>query len=464
VIRFRFLVPLALAGGCSWASFDNLADETWVDSVGAVKGADTNKFGANFAAASVRGAGAQMLVIGRDNADVERLAYDANGIATQKDAGDILTQLQFTHFDDLHPAMASEPGTGVVAFSLVTRGGSEITDKDANTKIVFYDVSSGDDPTFVKQVEPPMALKSNKLARGLVFGKVAGDDAHTDVIAARDDQVMIITDWALPEGNINGNPSTFAIHACKNNEPSPLTALSVALGDFDSTHAGDEVLLAVAPRLGDSGDSKIKIFPAEAVLSGDPSVVADCFDAATPNKQNLAVIDKTSANVRDLGKQMVVANFGTTAAPVLAIVASAPLSNKVFVFTGEHGATELTITPPPSAGSFGDSLAVGDLDGDGIPELAVGDSKATANGVSGAGSVFIFKFNPTAMSFTLIATLFDAQPDVEQHFGTAVAIVPFGTGAKNIVVAGDEGEVFTYFRLRDANGADIYADVRAGHQ
>ena len=81
----------------------------------------------------------------------------------------------------------------------------------------------------------------------------------------------------------------------------------------------------------------------------------------------------------------------------------------------------------------------------------------SSDGVSAAGSVFVYKWNGTG--FDLKATLHDASPDIEQHFGTSVAIVPFGTGTSNVLVAGSDDEVFTYFRLDP-----LYKDVRAGHQ
>jgi hypothetical protein len=449
----RAIVLLALAPACSWASFDNLAGETWVDSSGPPKGADTTKFGANLAAGGARPAagGMQMLVVGRANPDVSRLAYDGNGIVTQSDGGDILTTLQFTKFDDLHPATVGDPGSNAVAVALVTRGGATSMDKDANTKVVFYGTNP-DGPNLLRQHEPGPDLKAAKIASGMVFGEVDGAPTHPDLLIARDDQVMIMTDAEDDESA----STMFRITACTHNEK---TSYAIGLGDFDSSTAGPEIVLSTGSPIGDlnPGISKIKIFSPAAVLAYTGGPVQTCFMNGFSAKE----FDKSSENVIDLGEQLLVTDFGTTAAPLPAIVASAPAENKLFVFTGDIATAplaEIDIPAPAGAGALGSSLAVGDLDGDGIPELAVGDPKATSSdGVQDAGSVFVYKWNGT--TFDLVATLRDAQPDIEQHFGTSVAIVPFGTGTENVLVAGSDDEVFTYFRLDP-----LYKDVRAGHQ
>lgn len=454
VKRAAFL-PLVMLGACSWASFDNLAGETWVDSSGPPKGADTTKFGANLAAGGARptAGGMQMLVLGRANPDVSRLAYDGNGIITQADGGDILTTLQFTKFDDLHPATVGDPSSNVVAFSLVTRGGATVTPPDpaANTKVVFYG-SNPDGPNLLRQHEPGPDLKAAKIAGGMTFGEVDGAPTHPDLLIARDDQVMIMTDAEDDESA----STMFRITACTHNEP---TSYAIGLGEFDSSTAGPEIVLSTGSPIGElnPGISKIKIFPPAAVLAYTGGPVATCFNGSFAAKE----FDKSAENIIDLGAQLVVTNFGTTATPLPAIVASAPAENKLFVFTGDIATaplSEIDIPAPTGAGALGSSLAVGDLDGDGIPELAVGDPKATSSdGVMDAGSVFVYKFNGT--TFDLVATLRDAQPDIEQHFGTSVAIVPFGTGTQNVLVAGSDDEAFTYFRLDP-----LYKDVRAGHQ
>jgi len=454
----RFVV-LSLLTGCSWASFDSLAGSTWVDSAGPPKGADTTKYGANLVAggAAPTNGGMNVLVLGRTNPDVSRLSYDANGVVSQGDAGDVLTALQFLKFDDLHPAVAGDPASSMVAFTMVTRDGAVGGDKDANTKWVFYDTATtgSDGPKYITQHEGP--VKSKDISSGIVFS-AAGENLDpaskpdlSDLVISRGPDIMIMADWALPEGSVNGNPSTYKLYACHHKEP---TAFGVALGEFDSTHSGREILLATGPLEGSTGPSKIKGIAPESVVGHDAAAIGDCFTSDTV----LFEIDKTASGIKDLGKQLLVTTIKDTGGNTIsAIVASAPASNKLFVFTGEHGTNEIDVPTPDGAGDFGTSLAVGDLDGDGVDELAVGGPKSTADGVTDAGSVFVFKWNATTMNYDLAATLHDASPDIEQHFGQSVAIVPFGSAGKHVLVTGSDNEVFTYFRL-----SPLYADVRAG--
>ena len=60
--------------------------------------------------------------------------------------------------------------------------------------------------------------------------------------------------------------------------------------------------------------------------------------------------------------------------------------------------------------------------------------------------------------FTLVETLYPGEPENEERFGKSVTIAPFGSGTRNVLVVGAEGEVFTYFRTQ------LYSDVRAGRE
>jgi FG-GAP repeat len=434
----NLLVAAALATaatGCSWSAFDNLADETWVDRAGAPAGANSILFGEQLAAGGLRGDGANIVVLGRSNPTVSRLAFDGNGVRTQVDAGDIQNSLQFASFQE-HPAVAGDPASTKVAFALVTRNGS---DPDSNTKVAVYDAANFD--TIVKAFEPGPDLKAPKKCNSLVFAEVDGDPGLSDLVMARDDQVMVVTDWASSD-TAGG---TFRISACVHADT---TSYAVAVADLNAD-TQPEILLSTGSANRDMGGSRIKIFEPSAVTAYSAGPAIDCFPTGSPA---MSIIDKTNENVNDLGAQLAVVDFGM--GPW--IVATSPQNNKLYVFEDMMGTSEIDVAGPSGAGDFGSALAVGDLDGDGVPELIVGAPKSTVDGVTNAGAVYVLQFNGTG--FDVAATLHDASPEVEQHFGKSVAVAPFGTGTSNILVAGADGEVFTYFRTL------VYMDVRAGHQ
>jgi hypothetical protein len=112
------------------------------------------------------------------------------------------------------------------------------------------------------------------------------------------------------------------------------------------------------------------------------------------------------------------------------------------------------------------AMAIGNLTGDEKPEIAVGSSRAEVEGASDAGTVRIFTPNGSTIDEVAGSALSYPSPKTNQRFGKSVAIVPFGTTGKNILVVGSAGvdgkdngsQVLTYFRTT------FYTEVRAGRQ
>ena len=119
------------------------------------------------------------------------------------------------------------------------------------------------------------------------------------------------------------------------------------------------------------------------------------------------------------------------------LVVGAPGEHKVFVYSipsGDAsdwaGATPvLEVTPDDAAQAraFGQGLALVDLDGDGRLELAVGDPEATVGAEDLAGRVFLFSLDIVGGSVIQIGVIEETEPDRAHHFGKSLGrVVPSG--------------------------------------
>lgn len=92
-------------------------------------------------------------------------------------------------------------------------------------------------------------------------------------------------------------------------------------------------------------------------------------------------------------------------------------------------------------GTFGASLAVGDITGDGTPELLVGDPAATVDGQSRGGAAFVF--DGGELGDGPADALRDSVPEKGAELGRAVTVGQiFGRGE---AIVGSDGEVFVFF-------------------
>ena len=97
------------------------------------------------------------------------------------------------------------------------------------------------------------------------------------------------------------------------------------------------------------------------------------------------------------------------------VVASAPGAGKAYVYSGKDGSVLLTFSAEKTSDSFGRHVSgVGDVNGDGYPDVIVG-APANAAGGEGAGRAYVFSGKDGARLLTLTG---EAAHDA---FGSAVA-------------------------------------------
>jgi FG-GAP repeat len=92
---------------------------------------------------------------------------------------------------------------------------------------------------------------------------------------------------------------------------------------------------------------------------------------------------------------------------------------RVYIFSGADGSLLFTLnTPNPQAGVFGDPVTVGDVNGDGKGDITVGASYESIGGNTWQGRSYVF----SGADGSLLFTIDSPNPQTEAHFGQSVAM------------------------------------------
>jgi hypothetical protein len=173
------------------------------------------------------------------------------------------------------------------------------------------------------------------------------------------------------------------------------------IGDLDGDGAGDYLIAAPTASNGKiyafSGATGAFLFAHSGWNSGQEfgDALATLGDVDTDGVDDFAVGSRDSARGGGSGRGRVDVFSGATGSKIAALVGTAP-----------------------DDGSFGSSLAGGaDLDGDGIPDLVVGDANHYVGGVMGFGAAFIY----SGASWNSVKTWLGSSPT--DGFGFDVAVL-----------------------------------------
>lgn len=475
VTRVALVALAASVAACNWTTFDDLAEETWVDRV--VKPNDSRQYGQVVTAMPNPGTatavactlpdgaecgtdqwcgpdafcmnpGANMVVLGRANSSLSTLRYDPTGKRTVTTI-DAFEPLGFTLFPEKPPVIAV-PGENRFSFPVITGtdetgqgrvfvmngdtlGGSPVT-------ITFTGGDVNDQRTRIEAIafgeahltRPPQAAPPTDPAKVLVLG--------------RGHQINTIVDYDTPlagAGEIwgcnHGGTSTAVFGAI----------VADIMDDAASTADDDpEVIVGIGPRDRDMPMSELRIYAPDQLRgesgSGTNDAPSPCPDPLEP---------ATMIAGTDAGAAMLATKFDP-ASTLSDLVYATPSINLVRVRLGDLGVTrEISITNIGS--QFGYALAAGNLDDDPEPELVVGAPASNVDGAANAGAVYIYDYDTATDEFTQITMFTTSSPTAAERYGKSVAVAPWSPD-RNVLVVGAEGKVLTYFRT------SFYDDVRQG--
>jgi hypothetical protein len=413
-MRTLLLPVLATAAlvGCKWTEFDDLSGETWVGSTEkpSVKSSD---YGVAIQRGTLTSAsGGTLVVIGANQASYSQLVYGADGSAKlASNTVELNTQFGIGNLD-AQPIVLADPTSDNTAL-LVNGGGSQVLALIGPGQLDQYNLfvtpSTVDAATYM---QPPMRPDTNQAqpARPLV---ASGE--------------VVIGVTLNPQPIVTGT----SMHPVCRLLDGATAITPRALGTVRSGMFDDILAWGTSGKLYRYGSNAFNgcappLPPQNLVASHDTGF-------APGHGSQILTVDATHVLLQghhDNDDAAVLQVYdATTLAPVGGSVSLPKLRTAAILDLGT------------------DKYVVA-----GYPAQIV-DGKSS-------GQVLLFKVSATGIETSPSATLNDAQPEDNQSFGRAVAVMPFN--GKPIIAVAADNEIFVYFRANLTSGTPLYNETRQG--
>ena len=280
-----------------------------------------------------------------------------------------------------------------------------------------------DAQTLLRTLDTPNPGNSGDFGISLAVGDVNGD-GKADVVVGAPGESVGANPWQGHAYVFSGADGSLLFTL---NTPDPQTGAyfgsSVAVGDVNGDGKGDIVVGAPSANVsGNAAQGRAYVFS-----GADGSLL---FTLNTPNPQangqfgnSLAIGDLNGDGKGEIAVGASNENVGANG-----------FQGRVYVFSGIDGSLLFTLnTPNPQASAyFGTSVAIGDVNGDGNGEIAVGASYETVGANGSQGRVYVFSSAGDSVLFTLDTP----NPQAAPHFGNSLAIGDVNGDGKGDIAVG----------------------------